>query len=98
MTAAQELNDIAWQLEVFRADVGRYPTQSEGLAALAKRPAKLPDWSGPYRFRHVPLDPWGHPFIYLIPGKHNSTTYDLFSRGRDELPGTADDVINWDVK
>ena len=41
-------------------------------------------------------DPWGHPYVYVSPGKHNKDRYDLSSGGPDEQPGTADDITNWE--
>jgi general secretion pathway protein G len=33
----------------------------------------------------LPNDPWGHPYVYRVPGSR--TEYDLFSLGRDGKPG-----------
>jgi hypothetical protein len=43
----------------------------------------------------LPIDPWGNPYIYYYPGKHNPTSYDLLSAGPDGKEGTDDDVVNW---
>jgi general secretion pathway protein G len=92
-----QIENIAGALDLYRLDVGRYPTQTEGLAALVDRPAGVDAWNGPYiKQKAVPLDPWGHPYIYKIPGEHGE--YDLYSLGADNAPGGSgenQDVTNW---
>jgi general secretion pathway protein G len=66
------------------------------LAALFARPANEPKWAGPYLKKAVPLDPWGHAYVYVLPGEHGE--YDLFSYGKDGQPGgtgEAADITNW---
>jgi general secretion pathway protein G len=82
-------------LDLFEMHTGRYPTSSEGLAALRTAPAGASDWKGPYLKRSVPLDPWGKPYVYRAPGQHNRDDYDLLSVGPDGVEGTADDITNW---
>ena len=82
-------------LQVFQTDVGRYPTQAEGLAALTTAPPGVSGWNGPYS-KPVPLDPWGHPYHYLSPGKHGEI--DIYSLGSDNAEGgtgSAADIGNW---
>ena len=43
----------------------------------------------------LPVDPWGNPYIYYFPSKHNQNSYDLLSAGPDGKEGTDDDVVNW---
>jgi hypothetical protein len=44
-------------------------------------------------------DPWGNPYVYKCPGKHNTHSIDFYSRGRDGLSKTGgddpDDISNW---
>jgi general secretion pathway protein G len=51
---------------MFEIDKGRFPTQKEGLAILAKNAGKDPDWRA--YIDKLPVDPWGHAYIYKIPG------------------------------
>jgi general secretion pathway protein G len=92
-----QIENIAGALDLYRLDVGRYPTQSEGLAALVEHPAGVDSWNGPYiKQKAVPLDPWGHAYLYKIPGEHGE--YDLYSLGADDAPGGSGenrDVTNW---
>lgn len=57
-------------LDIFFIDVGRYPVQQEGLAALMRKPASLQVWNGPYlRGDSVPVDPWGREYQYTSDGR-----------------------------
>ena len=86
-------------LTVYRLDMGSYPSTSEGLAALVTAPTGAGErWRGPYMEApggKLPLDPFGQPYEYRCPGVKNPSGYDLFSRGLDKLPDTADDIGNW---
>jgi general secretion pathway protein G len=85
-TAAVQIADLEKALEIYKLDVGRFPTNDEGLDALNKRPATAPGWSGPYlKGAGVPADPWGHPFRYANPGPGGSV--EILSLGADGAPG-----------
>ena len=95
-TAAVQIADLDKSLELFKLDVGRYPTTEEGLQALNEPPADSPRWAGPYLKKGVPADPWGRPYQYVHPGERGE--FDLFSFGRDGQPGgtgDAADIGNW---
>lgn len=73
-------------LEAFRHDVGRFPTQREGLTALVTNPGSgVERWHGPYLRKAVPTDPWGNSYKYRNPGQHGEV--DVYSYGRDNKPG-----------
>jgi general secretion pathway protein G len=94
--ARAQLDALEKALDQYRLDVGRYPSTEQGLAVLVERPAGLVRWSGPYLKKTVPLDPWGHPYIYKSPGDHGE--FDLLSYGKDGQPGgtgEAEDITNW---
>lgn len=83
-TAHIEMKNMATALDFFLLDVGRYPTQQEGLQALITHPAGLSPWRGPYLKSNSAgplLDPWGHPYQYRVPGQNGD--YDLFTMGPD---------------
>jgi general secretion pathway protein G len=76
-------------LETFRLDVGRFPTQAEGLSALNQAPADehaKARWHGPYLDQDLPVDPWGAPYIYSLPGA-NGQPFALYSLGADGKRG-----------
>jgi general secretion pathway protein G len=84
-------------LELFRLDVGRYPTPQEGLTALVTAPATAPGWNGPYLRRSDAVrDPWGQAYLYTAPGKHGEV--DVYTLGADKAEGGTgedQDVGNW---
>jgi general secretion pathway protein G len=81
-TAQIEIKSLTTSVDLFLIDVGRYPTQQEGLSALVANPGGLPSWNGPYlKANSVPLDPWGRPYQYRIPGQRSD--YDVFTLGPD---------------
>lgn len=64
-TAKIQIEALRSSLDLFMIDVGRYPDDREGLAALVDRNLDIPGWKGPYlRDGRVPQDPWGRPYIY----------------------------------
>jgi general secretion pathway protein G len=78
-------------IDNFRLDTGRFPTTEEGLNALVVKPADVDNWTGPYLKKGVPLDPWGHPYVYQVPGTKGD--YAVISYGRDGRPGgTGEDA------
>jgi general secretion pathway protein G len=95
--AKVDIHNLESALDLYRLDLGRYPTQNEGLKALVEKPPGLDRWQGPYlKQKAVPADPWGHPYHYRIPGEHGD--YDLYSLGADDAPGGTgenQDVVNW---
>ncbi len=86
-------------METYRGHMGDYPSTEQGIKALIKAPEdKADQWKGPYIKApggKAPSDPWGEPYEYRYPGTHNSGGFDLFSKGKDKLPDTADDIGNW---
>jgi len=94
--AAAQIDSLDKALVQFRLDADRFPTTEEGLAALNEQPADIVSWYGPYLKKAVPVDPWGHPFVYEEPGEHGD--FDLYTFGKDGRPGgTAEnaDITNW---
>ncbi len=95
-TARAQIVAFEKALEQYRLEVGTYPTTEQGLAALVARPAQAAHWDGPYLAKAVPLDPWGHAYVYKSPGDHGDV--DLMSLGRDGQPGGEGldaDIVNW---
>lgn len=96
-TAAIVVENLSSALDLYRLDVGRLPTQDEGLDALVERPDNASKWFGPYlKKRDMLIDPWGNAYRYRFPGQHG--TYDLFSLGADNTEGGEGedrDVVSW---
>jgi general secretion pathway protein G len=83
--AKAQLDALEKALDQYRLDTGRYPGAELGLKALVERPASEPKWNGPYLRKAIPLDPWGKPYLYRIPGE--KAEFDLLSFGKDGQPG-----------
>jgi general secretion pathway protein G len=92
-----QIESLGSALDLFYLDTGRYPTTSEGLAALVQAPGNITAWNGPYvKGGVVPADPWGNPYLYRSPGQHGP--YDIVSYGADGQEGgtgVASDITSW---
>jgi len=73
-------------VEQFHVDVGRYPTEEEGLEVLLTEPEQDAEkWDGPYLEKdYIPKDGWDRAFEY-DPGE--SGRYVIRSLGADGRPG-----------
>ena len=93
--AHQSIERIVSILDMYKLDVGNYPTSEQGLQALVTRPQGVTRWSGPYmKGNKVPDDPWGRPFQYRDPSQRADHDFDLFSLGPTGQPGgTGAEVI-----
>ena len=96
--ARVQIDGLGTALDLYRLDVGQYPTQAQGLAALVAQPRGAAGWRGPYLdAREPPQDPWGRAYLYRLPPE-KGLEYDLYTLGADGAPGgegEAADVGNW---
>jgi len=89
--ATAQIGAFRTALQLYRMDNGHQPTQEQGLTALCEKPSvkpvpkKYPE-GGYMASRNLPLDPWGHDYVYLIPGSNNDA-YEIISYGADGEPG-----------
>jgi general secretion pathway protein G len=97
-TAGLQIADLSATLDLYRLEVGRYPSDDEGLKALVENPGDVPNWNGPYlKKSDVPKDPWGNDYLYRFPGEHG--TFDIWSLGADGREGGEGenaDVVSWE--
>jgi general secretion pathway protein G len=94
-TASVQIADLVKGLELFKLDVGRFPTTEEGLNALMSQPGAASGWNGPYlKGSAVPLDPWGNAYHYTTPT--GGADPEVSSYGADNAPGG--DGENADVR
>lgn len=84
-TAAVQIADLEKTLELFKLDVGRFPSGAEGLDALVNKPGTANGWNGPYLKGGMPSDPWGKPYKYTSPTADGGI--EIVSLGADGLPG-----------
>lgn len=95
-TARVQVHDLEQAAELFKLDVGRFPTSQEGLAALVSAPPSAPGWNGSYLRKGLPVDPWGHEYHYEAPGRNGDV--DIYTLGADNAPGGEGenaDIGNW---
>ncbi len=89
-----QIEALTSSLDLYYLDTGKYPSSSEGLTALVRRPGNTTTWNGPYiKGDTVPLDPWGNAYVYRSPGER--APYDIVSLGsdgRDGGSGNAADI------
>lgn len=81
-----EMGQMLQSLDLFKLEVGRYPSAQEGLDGLLKNPGGLPNWSGPYLRKDNIKDPWGNDYKYSSPGPNN-TPFEIKSLGADGKEG-----------
>jgi general secretion pathway protein G len=92
-----QINSFMTALGAYKLDTGTFPTTEQGLQALRVRPENAPQWAGPYLPQDIPMDPWGHPYLYKYPGEHGDEP-DIVSLGGDGQPGgdgNNADIVSW---
>lgn len=98
----EDIQSIDNALDLYKLDNGQYPTQAQGLKALVAKPtaAPIPQNYAPGGYlKHMPLDPWGHPYRYQNPGKHGDV--DVFTYGANNEPtgtGMNATIGNWNLQ
>ena len=85
-TASAQIENLEGALDLFLLDVGRYPSQNEGLRALVAAPNQVRGWNGPYLDEdELPLDPWGNDYHYAFLAQSDKPR--VYSLGRDNVEG-----------
>jgi general secretion pathway protein G len=79
--AKMEISKICQALETFYTIYDRYPTNEEGIEALAAKTEKFPDGI----LTKLPRDPWGQEYTYNCPGR--GVPYDVACLGADRREG-----------
>jgi general secretion pathway protein G len=96
--ARVQIEDLAATLDMYKLDLGNYPTTEEGLKALVESPDSAKRWNGPYLQKSkIPLDPWQNEYKYVFPGEHGK--FDLISMGADGREGGEgedQDINSWE--
>jgi general secretion pathway protein G len=92
-TAHVQIESLVTAVELFRIDVGRYPSSAEGLQVLLKPIGSLPGWNGPYLAKaDLPADPWGRAYVYEM-GQQGEAPFQIKSFGGDgKEGGTGEDA------
>lgn len=90
-TAESQIVNFRTALNLYRMDNGRLPTAAQGLVALVEKPVMQPvpekyPSGGYLESLNLPTDPWGSPYVYIVPGP-SGIPYDIISYGADTEPG-----------
>ena len=99
VAAKQDIATLVQALKLYRLDNMRYPSTEQTLQALVVKPSLSPipqNWKAGGYLDRLPNDPWGHPYVYLSPGRNGEV--DVFSLGADGQPGgdgNDADIGNW---
>ena len=81
--ARSNVQSIGMGIQEYEIMNGEYPSSLDALLDESK--------GGPFmEKKSIPLDPWGNPFVYAVPGARNTHTFDLSSSGHEE------EVNNWE--
>jgi len=97
--ATIDIGILSTALDQYRLDMLNYPETEQGLAALITMPSnarRAENYRPGGYLVSMPLDPWGSPYQYLIPGERSA--YDLYSFGADGERGGEGfnaDIGNW---
>jgi len=96
--ARAQIKVFGTALQLYRMDNGALPTQAQGLKALVEKPALAPvppayRSEGYLESRNLPADPWGNPYVYLVPGA-KSAPYEIITYGADGEPGGEDEAAD----
>ena len=87
VTAAKsDLRGIASALDMYRLDNSHYPSSSQGLRALVRRPSGTPEprnWGPESYLKKMPEDPWDQEYAYLKTGNG----FEIISLGADGEEG-----------
>lgn len=92
----QDIVKLEESLDLYKLDNGFYPSESQGLQALVKKPTDDPEpqnyANGGY-IKKLSKDPWGYAYQYKNPGEHGEI--DIYSLGPNNSSKTI--IGNWDA-
>jgi len=86
--AQQSIERLSGIMDLYRLDVGSYPTSDQGLESLNSAPAGVVGWNGPYlKDADGIRDPWGRVYAYRSPSQRAGRSFDIVSLGADGKAG-----------
>jgi general secretion pathway protein G len=81
--ARTQMSSLGSAVEMYRMSEHRFPPELKTLTE--------PDLTGEPFISHIPKDPWGEIYKYVIISKRR---YEIRCSGADQQPGTDDDLIH----
>ncbi len=99
-----QIKGLETSLNLYKLDMGVYPTSDLGLRALVEPQdtgTGQSNWNknGYLEKNRIPKDPWKNDYVYISPGTHGD--FDLISYGADGAPGgdgSNRDINNWEIE
>ncbi|MDB4761683.1 type II secretion system protein GspG [bacterium] len=94
-TSRQDMTSFSSALEAYKNIGGKYPSTSQGLEALLKRPQSSPrprDWVQALDDEEALFDPWDTKYKYEYPGSKDPSRPEIMSAGPDKQFGSEDDM------
>jgi general secretion pathway protein G len=90
--AKADIKAIEEAANLFKLDNGFYPSTAEGLNALVQPPprARRPNPDG--YLSKVPVDPWGHEYVYQSDGQREVVIVSLGADGSEGGEGYNGDI------
>lgn len=98
-TADSDMKSFVSVLEQYKTIGGRYPSTSQGLEALLKKPTDAPRprrWTKSLDSEDALLDPWDTKYKYQFPGSKDPSRPEIISAGPDRTFGSDDDQSSQD--
>lgn len=94
-TATTQAKALKQALEVMNLDIGRFPTEQEGLHLLVQAGGDgAQGWQGPYlSSADLPKDPWQKDYLYIAPAEGQDPK--VASLGKDNKEGGSG--VNADI-
>ena len=93
--ARQSIERLGSVLDLYKLDVGSYPSTDQGLKALSVPPTGIQGWAGPYvKGEAAPVDAWNRPYLYRSPSSRSGHEFDLCTRGADAQAGDTNLMCN----
>lgn len=96
-TCEQDMKSFESNLDQYNNIGGTYPSTSQGLEALLKRPTDSPrprNWTQTLKDEEALSDPWGTKYKYEYPGTIDRSSPQITSAGPDKEFGNEDDITN----
>jgi len=90
-----QISSLMAALDLYRLDIGHYPSDAQGLPALLNPPTGAINWNGPYLTRDDGIvDPWGRNYLYDLPSNGRPVVSSLGADGKPGGTGEDQDVTS----
>lgn len=101
VSARSQIETLSLALNAYALDCDQYPSKDQGLDGLWVKPLVDPlpaGWNGPYVNRKITVDPWGHPYEYVVPGPHGLpfSIRSFGADGKEGGDGSDRDIASWE--